>query len=93
MCGSFAPISGQSGGCSVTLALVLLATGAGFIGWAIHSYWVNTESAFGMAADIVFAQWWFAAALLFGLSVLAHPTLHWAERSPPSSDARCWTSL
>ena len=61
----------------MTLTLVLLASGAGFVGWAIYSYWVNTESAPGMGADIVFGQWWFVAALLFGLSILAHPTLHW----------------
>lgn len=61
----------------MTLTLLLLVTGAGFVGWATYSYWVNTESAPGMGADIVFGQWWFVAALLFGLSVLAHPTFQW----------------
>ena len=61
----------------MTLTLLLIATGAGLVGWAIRGYWANTESAPGMGADIVFGQWWFIAALLFGLSVLAHPALHW----------------
>ena len=61
----------------VTLTLLLLMTGVGLVGRAIRSYWANTESAPGMGAGIVFGQWWFAAALLFGLSILVHPTLHW----------------
>ena len=61
----------------MTLTLLFLAAGAGFVGWAIHGYWINTESAPGMGADTVFGQWWLVAALLFGLSVLVHPTVHW----------------
>ena len=59
------------------LAIIFLIIGVASVIWTIATYWINTETAPGMGADIGFSQQWLLAGLLFSLSALSHPSLHW----------------